>query len=82
MERFAVGRADPVQRDDLVRAIHGRGAFRRFKQVVDDLGLREEWSRFRDRTFEEIAVGFLEVNGIPYTRGRGQGREVKDEARS
>jgi Uncharacterised protein family (UPF0158) len=68
MERFAIERPDLDQGDALLHAIRGAGAFRRFKDRVDDLGLREEWFRFRDRALEEIAIRFLDANEIPYVR--------------
>jgi hypothetical protein len=47
--------------------IKGSGAFRRFKNAVREFGLDDEWSEFRQREFEHIAVRWLEENGIAYT---------------
>src|SRR5437867_9917265 len=49
MGRFALGVADPAVQAELGDALRGRGAFRRFKDVVVRLGLAEEWYRYRDR---------------------------------
>ena len=70
MQRFAVSQPDPDHRDDLLNAIHGRGAFRLFKILLDRLKLREEWFRFRDEALEWIAIDFLEINEIPYKPGK------------
>lgn len=39
---------DPEQAQRLRAAIQGRGAFRRFRAVVEDLGLAPRWVAFRD----------------------------------
>ena len=50
-------------------AIKGKGAFRRFKDMIFDLGIQDEWNRFERQSFEETAVDWLEAEGIPFTRG-------------
>ena len=71
MERFVRSVDDDGHRDKLDCAIHRHGAFGRFRDALHDLGLREEWYRFRDRALEEIAVTWLEENDIPFERDRG-----------
>jgi Uncharacterised protein family (UPF0158) len=66
MERFGQGRQSARQRDELLDALHGRGAFRMFKSAIRRLGIEEEWFRFRDSAFEEIAKDWLDSNGIEY----------------
>ena len=68
MERFAQSLTDAAVSDELDAALHGRGAFRRFKDAVQRLGIADEWYRFRDAALEEIAVEFLETHGISYNR--------------
>ena len=68
MERFAQSLTDAAVSDELDAALHGRGAFRRFKDTVQRLGIADEWYRFRDAALEEIAVEFLEAHGIAYNR--------------
>jgi hypothetical protein len=68
MERFAYRVTDAAASAQLQRAIQGRGAFRYFKDSVNDLGLAEGWYAYRDRAYEEIAIGWCEANGIAYTR--------------
>ena len=54
----------------LIRAITGRGAFRRFKDAVDRLGLSEEWYDFRDNCYRERAVSWCHGNDIKFTEKR------------
>ena len=68
MERFADSLTDAAASDELDAALHGRGAFRRFKDAVHRLGIADEWYRFRDAALEEIAIGFLEAHGIAFRR--------------
>jgi hypothetical protein len=68
MERFARSVSDSAASDELLNALHGRRAFRRFKDAVQRLELAEEWYRYREGALEEIAVEFLEANGIGYRR--------------
>jgi len=72
MERFARSLTDAAVSDELDAALHGRGAFRRFKDAVHRLGIADEWYRFRDAALEEIAIEFLEAHGIAYQRERLQ----------
>ncbi len=53
-------------REDLLDAIHGKGAFRRFRLLIDRYDLEQAWYRFRLGVLEEIAVEWLEENGLSY----------------
>jgi hypothetical protein len=64
MERFASVVADPAAQAELADTLRGRGAFRRFKDAVHRLGLAEEWYRYRDRGYEDVARAWCEAHGI------------------
>jgi hypothetical protein len=68
MQRFAQSLEDDNDRDTLLDAIHGGGAFGRFKRATERLGVREQWYKFRSNALAKIAIEFLEENGIPYAR--------------
>ena len=53
--------------DILTSAINGRGAFRRFKDRLYDLGLEKQWYDFRADTYRRKAIKWCEVNNIEYT---------------
>lgn len=63
MKRFAL-RAGEDHADALLDAIHGRGAFRMFKDVIHRRGLADAWYAFRDTEYEEIARAWAESNAV------------------
>jgi len=67
MERFCLSIEDDDICDHLCHAIRGRGAFRRFKDRIHEYGMADDWSKYRDAALREIAIGWCEGNGIPYT---------------
>ncbi|MHC4107763.1 MAG: hypothetical protein ACYSTY_06745, partial [Planctomycetota bacterium] len=67
-QRFCQSLPENEQRQRLLSALDGPTAFRSFDKLVRKLGLRDAWSGYRDRAFEEIAVAWLESNQIAYDR--------------
>jgi len=72
MDDFARTRDDPELADELSRAIHGRGAFRSFRDAVHRHGVAQDWYRFRDGEVAEIAAQWLDLHGIAYARDLGE----------
>ncbi|HWT79791.1 MAG TPA: UPF0158 family protein [Candidatus Methylomirabilis sp.] len=66
MEQFAHSVEDEEASDELLTALHGRGAFRYFKDTVRRLGIVQDWYRFRDEATKEIARDWLRDHGIPF----------------
>ncbi|MBF0155304.1 MAG: hypothetical protein HQL64_16315 [Magnetococcales bacterium] len=64
MERFCHSRDNDAQEEDLLEAIRGRGAFRRFKDRLYQLGIQDDWYRFRGDALRELAAEWAEENGI------------------
>ena len=73
MERFCYTVTDERKQERLLDAISGKGAFRRFKDMIFKVGVRDEWFTFRDRAYAEELRGFLEVNGIAHKDDVGRG---------
>jgi hypothetical protein len=69
MERFCDAVDEDTIRNDLSRALRGRGAFRRFKDRVHGYGMAEAWYRSRDAALREIARSWCEAHGIAYVEG-------------
>jgi hypothetical protein len=66
MRQFAEEQRNQRVRNILSNAIHGSGAFRRFRADVEEFGLLQSWYRFREAALEEIARDWLEEHNLPY----------------
>jgi hypothetical protein len=51
-------------REDLLRAIHGAGAFRNFKDTIRRHGIEPAWFAFRAGALRQIALDWCEENQI------------------
>ncbi len=67
MESFALLQEDPDARHRLERAIHGRGAFRAFKDAAEDFGLLTAWYTYLHEKTVEIVRTFLRDHEILFT---------------
>jgi hypothetical protein len=72
MERFARSITAAAVSDELDAALHGRGAFRRFKDAVRRLGIADDWYRFRDAALEEMPCNFWNHTVLPATANRSK----------
>ena len=66
MQDFAAEQEQCQCRPELLSAIHGSGAFRRFKNAIQQLALEDSWYKYRQAAFEQVARAWLEENQIPY----------------
>lgn len=66
MEIFCFSLDNEKIMNELLYAIRGKGAFRRFKDKVQRLGIQPQWDKFREEAFKEIAIEWCEYNNIPY----------------
>jgi Uncharacterised protein family (UPF0158) len=66
MENFSYSLDEGHTKERLISAIQGRGAFRRFKDQVDQLGKREQWFAFRKECYREKAVRWCEYHEVGY----------------
>jgi RimJ/RimL family protein N-acetyltransferase len=73
MNDFCYTVRDDYLRDGCLKAIHGSGAFRMFKDYIYRYDLREKWFKFRENAYREIAKDWCERNGIEYEE------EIKEE---
>jgi hypothetical protein len=64
MERFCQSQENPDLRDQLLSAIHGKGAFRRFKDTADSAGVLDKWYEYRYKEIKEIARKWCQENGV------------------
>jgi hypothetical protein len=66
MERFCSVQKDPRMAGTLLQDIKGRGAFGRFKNRVQELGLERAWDKFKDEVLKKIAIKWCRENHLKY----------------
>ena len=69
MVRFCHTVEDDRLAADLRQHLHRSRAFSRFKDALHRHGVADDWFAYRQRAFEEIAVAWLDENGIAFVRG-------------
>ena len=62
MEKFAIN----INDDKLFNTLHGKGAFRRFKDQLYFQNLTDGYYDFYDQYLKEIAINWCEDNNIEY----------------
>jgi Uncharacterised protein family (UPF0158) len=66
MEEFALSVESETISNELVTALHGKGAFRYFKDTLRRHRIEKEWYAFRDDALREIAIEWCEENQIAW----------------
>jgi hypothetical protein len=66
MREFCETVEPPKRRQELLGAIHGRGAFAHFKGLATEFGIIKEWYAFHEDALREIAREWCEENEIEY----------------
>lgn len=64
METFASNFPEEQYRNQLLRCIQGRGAFRRFKDTIYDLNLEKKWFDYEAIAYDKIARTWCKDNGL------------------
>ena len=65
--RFCLSIPDDKVSDVLPGKIRGSGAFRRLKDTIYQHGIEKDWFKYQDEAYKEIAIAWLERNGIAYS---------------
>ena len=78
MVNFTESIEDDKKRDWFENAIHGKGAFRRFRATLQRFGMETEWYDYLEACHRELAIEWCEQHGIVYdTSARSE--EVDDD---
>lgn len=64
MEDFIETVASQRKQNYLYNAIRGKKAFRRFKDAIYELGIENQWYKYRDKQYEKIAREWCEKYNI------------------
>ena len=67
MEDFIETVKNPHIRDSLVNAIKGRGAFRRFKDSAERVGVLDAWYKYKEAQLLAYAKEWCESYGLQYS---------------
>lgn len=66
MEEFCLSVREQGKQDALLKAIKGKGAFRRFKDKIIEFDVENQWYSFRNEKFKEIAIEWCQDNNLNY----------------
>ena len=66
MEEFLETIEDVKTYNCMAIAMQGKGAFRRFKDMAINLGLIEDWYKFRNEAYKKIAIRWCEDHDLEY----------------
>lgn len=66
MEDFAETISDTRLQNQLYISLNGSGAFRRFKDTCINFEIINDWYKFRDERYKEIAIDWCKENNIEF----------------
>lgn len=66
MESFCQSISESNVKNILLSSIHGKGAFRRFNEKINQLQIADKWYQFRDHEYKKIAIEFCNNHNIDY----------------
>ena len=64
MEDFVYSISNEKSKEVLLKAIKGRGAFRNFRDQIDNLGLTEDWYKYKSDAYVQFVTDWAEVNHL------------------
>ena len=66
MEDFAETTKDTRLQNQLYISLNGSGAFRRFKDTCINYDIIDDWYKFRDEKYKEVAINWCKDNNIEF----------------
>jgi hypothetical protein len=66
MKRFCESVPNLQQQEALLNSINGSGAFSRFDSLIKQFDIRQEWFKYKDSIYKEMAVEWCKSNNIEY----------------
>jgi hypothetical protein len=66
MEKFCLSLNDSEMSDTLYSSIKGSGAFRRFKDAINEYDIADDWYKYRNDALKEIAIEWCPEKGIEF----------------
>lgn len=66
MVEFADTIEDSKLQNQLYISLNGSGAFKRFKDTCINYDIIDDWYKFRDEKYKDIAINWCQENNIKY----------------
>ena len=66
MEDFVETIEDDRLQNQLYISLNGSGAFRRFKDTCINFDIIDDWYKFRDKKYKELAINWCKENNIEF----------------
>ena len=66
MEDFVETIEDTRLQNQLYISLNGRGAFRRFKDTCINFDIIDDWYKYRDQKYKELAINWCKDNNIEF----------------
>ena len=66
MENFAETLEDDRLQNQLYISLNGKGAFRKFKDTCINFDIIDDWYKFRDECYKELAINWCKENNIEF----------------
>ena len=67
MEEFCYTQEKPEIKIELLRAISGKGAFRRFREAICHYAIEKTWYKFKTEAYRIIARNWCEEHGLSWS---------------
>ena len=66
MERFSLSITEEKLRDAIYSSLKGSGAFRKFKNIINEFGIEDKWYKYKDGELKEFAIEWCKENNLEF----------------
>lgn len=66
MHEFISGLSDELLKKELYNVTRGKGAFQRFRKIIDYYNITDDWYKFQNNEYKKITVNWCLDNKIEY----------------
>ena len=66
MERFSLSITEEKLKDAIYSSLKGSGAFRKFKNIINEFGIEDKWYKYKDGELKEFAIEWCKENNLEF----------------
>ena len=66
MEKFSLSITEEKLRDAIYSSLKGSGAFRRFKNIINEYGIEDKWYKYKNGELKEFAIEWCKENNLEF----------------